>query len=178
MGMIAVWLPRPGTLSANARERPHPVPPVPSTAPGPQPSGVALRVHEVHWPESLPGAGWRRAGRLATVAEQTRRRPWRLPPSGGLRVRPERPGGAVIVFARRSGCRRALCSWSCVPSVELTVVYRCCSRLCRLLQLMNPNSCLLPQVRAALDSSAERVGFAQDDWSSPARSSAAMPTHD
>ncbi|MFD5442928.1 MULTISPECIES: hypothetical protein [Streptomyces] len=25
---------------------------------GPQPSGVALRVHEVHWPESLPGAGW------------------------------------------------------------------------------------------------------------------------
>ncbi|CAM5288191.1 hypothetical protein SALBM311S_09819 [Streptomyces alboniger] len=25
---------------------------------------------------------------------------------------------------------------------------------------------------------AERVGFAQDDWSSPARSSAAMPTHD
>lgn len=45
--------------------------------------------------------------------------------------------------------------------------------------LLRPHTdSLLPHVRAALDSSAERVGFAQDDWSSPARSSAAMPTHD
>ncbi len=115
------------------------MPPVPNTAPtAPQPSGVALRVHDVHWLESLPGAGWRRSGRLAPVTEEARPRPWRLPPSGGPRVRPERPGGAAIVFARRSDGRRALRSRSCVPSVELTVVYRCCSRLCRLLQLMNP----------------------------------------
>lgn len=88
--------------------------------------------------KSLPGAGWRRSGRLAPVSEEARPRPWRLPPSGGPRVRPERPGGAAIVFARRSDGRRAMRSRSCVPSVELTVVRRCCSRLCRLLQLMNP----------------------------------------
>src|SRR3954467_10951012 len=67
------------------------------------------------------------------VTEEARPRSWRLPPSGGPRVRPEGPGGAAFVFARRSDGRRALRSRSCVPSVELTVVHRRCFRLCRLL---------------------------------------------
>lgn len=87
--------------------------------------------------ESLPGAGWRRSGRLAPVTEEERPRPWQLPLSGGLQVRPQRPDGAAVVFARRSD-RRALRSRSCVPSVELAMVYRCCSWLRRLPQLMNP----------------------------------------